>query len=201
MDFVESLIDLAFEEDPAVIGVVQKALAYPDVELGRAAIDLLEDYDTPEVLPALRLALQSEDEMIRISAVPSLARINHPCVSELLAMALNDTSEQVRAAALEAIQEHEDPIIQLSVLEKGIHGLYEDVKSQTVMILDERSDHRAMEILIQGLDDPSPAFREHLNETLYFLIEKEFNSYKEARKWWAENKHNYDTDLAQIEDK
>jgi len=67
-------------------------------------------------------------------------------------------------------------------------------------MLEDRSDHSAVDILIEGLKDNDPDFREEVNASLDFLIDKEFKTYQEAQAWWNANKDNYDEDLFPKED-
>jgi HEAT repeat protein len=200
LKFIESLSESSFKQDPSVVSVVCRALDDPNSKVARAAIELLEDYETPEILPAIAQALKMADEQIRIMALASLSGVNDPQVIELLAQALSDTSKDVRAAALEAAQEHISDPIKLSIIEKGIISQYDDVKYEVVSMLHDRSDHIAVELLIEGLKDKDPKFRAEINETLDFLIEKEFKTYEEAQAWWTQNKGKYDMDLVRIDE-
>lgn len=200
LKFIKSLSTSSFNQDLSVISVVRKALSDPNSKVARAAIELLEDYETPEILPAIAQALKLEDEQIRIMALAPLSAINDPQVIELLAQALSDTSEEVRAAALEVVQEHESDPIKLSIIEKGITSSYDDVKYEVVSMLQDRSDHIAVELLIEGLKDKDPKIREEINETLDFLIGQKFKTYQEAQTWWTQNKSKYDMDLVRIDE-
>jgi predicted RNase H-like nuclease (RuvC/YqgF family) len=200
LEFIESLSELAFKQDPSVISVVRKALADPNSKVAHAAIELLEDYETPEILPAIEQALKLADEQIRIAAVETLSAVNDPQVIQLLAQALNDTSAEVRAAAIEVVQEYDSDPIKLSIMEKAIISPYDDVKYEAVSMLEDRSDHTAVELLIEGLKDRDPKFREEINETLSFLIDQEFETYEEALTWWTKNKDKYDDELIRIDD-
>jgi HEAT repeat protein len=200
IELIKSLSKVISADELSVISVVQKSLDDSNPEVGRAAITLLEDYETPEILPVVERALNSKDEQTRIAALTPLSGIDDPQVSNLIIQALSDTSEDVRTAALEAVDEQEDPI-NLSVMKKGISSPYKDVKSTVVSSLENRGDHIALEILIEGLKDTDATFREDINETLDFLIDKQFKTYKEARAWWLKNKNNYDENLFLIDDK
>jgi hypothetical protein len=196
---LESLGKMSLEQDPAVIKIVQDALGDPDSEVGYAAIQLLEGYDTPEILPAIAKALKVEYKETRIAALEHLSDIDDPMVGDLLSRALNDTSEDVRSTALDMLEERPDSE-QLPVLQKGLTSPYEDVKTQVVQNLENRSDHKAVEILIEGLKDTNPDFRDEVNTSLSSLIDKEFKSYEEAKQWWNQNKNKYDKELTLIED-
>ncbi len=199
LDFIESLSELSSEQDLSVIGVVQRALDDPDLEVARAAIELLENYNTPEILPAVERALSIVDDQIRTDALMSLSGIDNAEVCELLIQALGDNSKNVRATALKVASEHSDRI-ELGVLEKGIVSSYVDVKYASAWLLQDRSDHSGIEILFGGLKDTNPEFREEVNETLNFLINQEFETYDEAITWWGENKNNYDNELFEKDD-
>jgi hypothetical protein len=198
IELIRSLEKLSFEQDPSVIRSVRKALDDPNSAVGLAAIELLQDYNTPDILPVIRKALSTADEQIRMQAVTTLSNVDDSQVGDLLVEALNDPSEDVRAAALEMAEEKGENI-KLEVMEKGISSAYKDVKHEIVQKLQGRSDHKAVEILIEGLKDTDSNFRDEVNATLSFLIDKEFKSYKEAQTWWNENKDKYDAKLFEIE--
>jgi hypothetical protein len=196
---LELLGEMALEQDPEVIKIVEDALDDPDPEMGSAAIQLLEDYDTPEILPAIEKALKAKHKETRMAALEQLSNIDDPMVGDLLSQSLNDTSEDVRTAALDMIEERPDSE-QLPALQNGLASPYEDVKTQVVQKLEDRSDHKAVEILIEGLQDTNPDFRDKVNTSLSSLIDKEFKSYQEAKDWWDQNKNKYDAELSEIEE-
>lgn len=197
---IKLLSELSIRQDPSMISFVQKALDSPYPEVGRAAIGLLEDYDTPDILPVIEQALNSGDEQTGMEALSCLSGVNDPQAGELLAQALSDTSIDIRVAALKAVEWHEDDRIKLSVMGEGIASEYDDVKYEVASMLEDRSDHSAVDILIEGLKDNDPDFREEVNASLDFLIDKEFGTYQEAQAWWNANKDNYDEELFPKED-
>ena len=192
---LESLGEMSLEQDPAVIKIVQDSLDDPDPEVGYAAIQLLEGYDTPEILPAIEKALDAEYEKTRMAALEDLPDIDNPMVGDLLNRALNDTSEDIRSTALDKIGERPDSE-QLPILQKGLASPYEDVKTQAVQQLEDRSDHQAVEILIEGLKDANPDLHGKINASLSSMVDKEFESYQEAKDWWNQNKNKYDAELS-----
>lgn len=194
LKFLDSLEELAAVRDLAVLSVVWKALDDTDPKVGRAAILLIGDYRNPDILPVIEHALQSTDEQIRSDALTPLANINDPQVSQVLIQAIEDTAQDVRRNALLITKEKEDDI-QLPVLEKGIVSVNKDIKFGSASLLEDRGDPPAMDIIIEGLKDPDPEFREEINEVLNFLVSKEFSSYEEARSWWNQNKNRYDEEL------
>jgi hypothetical protein len=196
IELIKALKKLSFELDPRMTDLVQKALDNPDPEVGRAAIELLEDYDTPaDVLPLIEQALNSADTQTRIEALSSLSSVDDPQAGNLLAQALSDTSIDIRAAALEAVEWHENDSIQLDVMKEGIASEYDDVKYEVASALEDRSDHSAVDILIEALKDNDPDFRQEVNSSLDFMIDRKFETYGEALIWWNDNKDNYDEEL------
>ena len=199
IQLIESLSELYFENDTSVISLVSKALDEPNVQVGRAAIDLLQDYETPEILPVIEKALNSDDEEIREQALMPLSVINDSRAVSLLVKALNDAAESVRTTALEVAEEQNDDIM-LSVMTEAINSPYDDVKYSIASTLEDRSDHAAVDVLIEGLKSEDPNFREEINEILDFLIEEEFDNHEEALYWWDRNRDKFDEELFRIDD-
>ncbi|MHC4647947.1 MAG: HEAT repeat domain-containing protein [Planctomycetota bacterium] len=179
--------------------LVQTTPEHPDREVDDTKTELPEDYGAAAVLAEIEHALADDDYQVREEAVRRLADVNYPAVRDILVRALSDDSEDVRASALEVALEHGDHISS-SVMKEGISSQYADVKYDIVTELEFKADHEAVEILIEGLRDADPAFREAVNEALDFLIEKTFEDYRHARAWWAQNRQNFDSELFRIGD-
>lgn len=194
VELLNQLGSLVFTDDRAVIALIESALADPNEQVNRAGAELLENYESPYALATIEKALYSPDVQTRVSAVSSLANIRDPRVTGLLVTALCDESGDVREEAFSAA-EGQPQSLQMQVLEAAIRLPYEDVKTYAVDTLEEFSNHKSVEILMQGLNDPDPAFREQVNQSLSFLIEKEFDSYEQAAAWWNENRNKYDSEL------
>jgi HEAT repeat protein len=63
-------------------------------------------------------------------------------------------------------------------------------------MLENIRDHRAVDILIEALRDEDAEFREKVSSAISMLLDKEFESYKEAKTWWEKNRDRYDEDLS-----
>jgi HEAT repeat protein len=194
VELLNQLGSLVFTDDRAVIALIESALADPNEQVNRAGAELLENYESPYALDTIEKALYSPDVQTRVSAVSSLANIRDPKVTELLVTALSDESVDVREEAFSAAEEQPQSV-QMQMLETAIRLPYDDVKTYAVDTLEEFSNHKSVEILMQGLNDPDPAFREQANQSLNFLIEREFDSYEQAAAWWNENRYKYDSEL------
>jgi len=199
VELLQSLSDMAFDRDPCVIGVVQRAVVEKDANVALAAIELLQGYESPEVLPAITKAMAHQDEDVRQAAVNLLLDINDPQTGDLLAAALSDKSEDIRNSTLD-ITKYKDNQIQFKVLETAISSPFSDVKENSIFMLEYIGEHHAMDILIEALRDTDTEFRERVASAISTLIDKEFESYKEAKTWWEKNKGKYDEDLSLIEE-
>jgi hypothetical protein len=199
VELLQSLSDMAFDRDPCVIRVVQTAAAEKDANVALAAIVLLQGYESPEVLPAITKAMAHQDEEVRQTAVNLLLDINDPQTGDLLAAALSDKSEDIRNSTLD-ITKYKDKEIQFKVLETAISSPFSDVKENSIFMLEYLGGRHAVDILIEALRDTDTEFRERVASAISMLIDKEFESYKEAKTWWEKNKGKYDEDLSLIEE-
>jgi len=199
VELLQSLSDMAFDRDPCVIRVVQTAAAEKDANVALAAIVLLQGYESPEVLPAIVKAMAHQDEEVRKIAVNLLLDINDPQTGDLLAAALSDESEDIRNSTLD-ITKYKDKEIQFKVLETAISSPFSNVKENSIFMLESLGGHHAVDILIEALQDTDTEFRERVASAINMLLDKEFESYKEAKTWWEENRVRYDEDLSLIEE-
>ncbi len=198
VELLESLSDRAFDHDPCIIRVVQTAVAGQDADVALAAIVLLQRYESPEVLPAITKAMAHPNEEVRRIAVNLLLDVNDPQTGNLLAAALSDKSEDIRNSTLD-ITRYKDKQIQLRVLETAISSPFSNVKENSIFMLGSLGGHRAVDILIEALRDKDTEFRERVASAISTLIDKEFESYNQAKAWWERNKNRYNEDLSLIE--
>jgi hypothetical protein len=194
INFLESLADLSLQRDPEILTIIQQALADPDPEVSLAASKMLKEYRSAEVLPVIEAALLSPNEEVRLNALEPLSEIDDPFVPDLMNTAFNDSSEQVRNQALTVVAQQEGDV-QLNSLAAAMASAHEDVKREALSLLELRGDHQSVPVVMEGLKDQLPEYREEVNAALSFLIDQEFGSYDEAIQWWQANKDRYDDDL------
>ena len=193
---ISFLSELGPSQDGSVLKIVDKALNDREPQVRLAAIELLVDYNSPDMLPIVSKALKDKGEQVRKAAISALTSVNDPNVNDMLIQALSDKSEDVRMAVLEVAEEKEEST-RLEVLRAGISSPYKDVKEDVVSSLIGLSNHDAVDILILGLKDSDSEFREDVKSVLELLISQEFSSYEEAKNWWTANKDKYDEDLTE----
>ena len=170
-------------------------MAEEDANVALAGIELLQGYESPEVLPAIADAMAHPNEDVRQTALNLLLDVNDPQAGDLLVTALSDESEDIRDAALD-ITEYKDEQIRFRVLETGISSPYGDTKEKSVFMLEYMGGRHAVDILIEALRDKDAEFREKVGSAISMLLDKEFESYKEAKTWWEKNRDRYDEDLS-----
>ena len=187
IELFKFLPDGAFDREPCVVAMVQTAVVDEDGNLALAGIELVQRCKSPEVLPVVVKAMSHSDEEVRQTAVNILSDINDPQTGDLLATAVSDESEDVRSAALD-VAGYKDEQVRFKVLEKGISCPYGDTKEESVALLENMGGHRAVDILIEALQDKDTEFREKVTSAISSLIDKEFGSYEEAKTWWENNK-------------
>lgn len=194
VSYLQSLSQLSSQRDPQIIPILEQALLDLDPQVCLAASELLGEYLSPEILPAIEKALASPNEKVRLNAMDSLANIDDPAAATLMGLALNDVSESVRTKSLEAIKQQEGDR-QLASLSAAMASQYNDVKTEALSLLELRGDHKAVPVIMGGLLDANPEYRQEVNSALNFLIEQEFETYEQAIKWWENNNNRFDENL------
>ncbi len=195
MDFISDFADAHPESIPAL---VYKALDDKDLDVRTAAMDMLSmnDINDSNVVYVAAKALKDTELDIRQSAIEACETVTDPAVGKVLAAALADENEDVRIAAIE-LADQKEPAVRLLVLKAGIAGKYDDVKESAVSSLIDVSSPAAMDILITGLKDPSPDFRDSVKSAIDFLVSQKFDTYDQAKKWWDANRTKFNDDLSE----
>lgn len=204
--------DLSEQSDEQLISNAISILsADKDKDNRIEAIEELYGFDISQVLPVIEIAIKDKDSDVRLSAVSileeSISSQEHTTeffiiadrnVKPLISKALSDNNEDVRTAAFMAA-ENLPLTIRLDILKTAITSEYIDVKQEAISQLTDLSTPAAFEILILGLRYIDPELKEDIDFATDFMISQEFNSYEDARKWWAKNKYRFDENLVELE--
>jgi hypothetical protein len=193
---IDFITEYADEHPESTAAMVYNALDDNDVEVRTAAMEMLalKELDDSNVVPVAAKALKDSEPQIRQSAVEACAAITDPAVKNVLLEAIADSSEEVRTAAIQ-LADQKEPVIRLEVLNAGITSRYEDVKGTVVSSLIDVSSPAAMDILITGLKDTNPDFRDEVKSAISLLISQDFDTYDQAQKWWNANRDKFDNEL------
>jgi len=178
--------------------MVYKVLDDNDVKVRKAAMGILamKNLDDPNVVYVAAKAIKDSELEVRQSAIQACTAITDPAVGNVLIAAIADSSEEVRTHAIQ-VAGHKQPAVRMSVLKAGINSQYGDVKEGTVSSLVDASSPAAMDILIIGLKDSNPDFRNEVRTEIDFLISQKFDSYDQAKKWWDDNRSKFGNTLAE----
>jgi HEAT repeat protein len=191
---LESLSGLADQQEPALLSILGPALCDPSPEVREASRQYLSRYRGPELVPLIAEAMVHPDPQTRRTAVDLLENGAGPEVLDLFLLAISDAEEEVRSASLDKLENQPDEI-QLAVYQTGMASPFSDVKTKTLSLMEFRGDSAIVDLVIKGLEDADPEFREQVNATLTFLVGKDFERYEDAKAWWLENKSQYDDNL------
>jgi hypothetical protein len=193
---IDFITEYADEHPESEALMVYKALDDNDVEVRTAVMEMLamKELDDPNVLYVAAKALKDSELQVRQSAIEACTAVTDPGVGDILNEAIKDSSEEVRTAAIQ-VADQKEPAVRLSVLKSGITSQYEDVKENAVSSLIDASTPEAVDVLITGLKDPNPDFRDSVKSGINFLISQEFDTYDQAIKWWNANRDKFDNEL------
>jgi hypothetical protein len=196
IDWIYEFAD-AHPEQITAMAVI--ALDDKDVEVRSAAMETLIDNEVPDALAVITKAMKDKEEEIRQQAAEACEFIDDKQAGPVLVGALADESEMVREAALQ-VAELKSNDAKISVYKAAIASKYEDVKQAAVPALVDMSSPKAVDILLEGLKDPDPEFRQDVIQLLDLLIGQEFESYQQGKKWWDANRKRFDEDLVEQEE-
>jgi HEAT repeat protein len=195
---IEFISDYADEHPESAAAMVYNVLDDKDVNVRTAAMEMLamKDLDDSNVVLVASKALKDSDPQVRKSAVEACTPITDPAVKNVLLEAIADSSGDVRTASLQ-LADQKEPIVRMDVLKAGITSQYEDVKESVVTSLIDVSSPAAMDILITGLKDANPDFRDEVKSAISLLVSQDFDTYDQAQKWWNANRDKYDNALVE----
>ena len=92
----------------------------------------------------------------------------------------------------------EMPDTKIEIYRNTIRAPDEKVRKQTAVELGRLLTKPAFEVLIEGLQDADPGFRKSVNFEINLLVNREFESYTEAKQWWDDNKTKYSDRMINI---
>jgi hypothetical protein len=191
---LDLLDDLNYIEDPMILDIINRELNDPSTEIRLSALQLLENFEGKEVFPVLRKALDDSSEKIRAEAIDIIDDVEvpggDPEEADILLKAINDPSEDVRSSALDAIDNK--PSYDLEIIgDEAIKSNFPEVKEAILEALADTPSVRGVEVMIEGLNDPDPDFRNDVIDELELITDQSFNSYDEARKWWDQHQNEF----------
>jgi beta-lactamase regulating signal transducer with metallopeptidase domain len=145
----------------ALIGVLHD----PNVEVRRAAVNSLGNFEDRTAAPALREALKDEDAEVRAGALEALGNLEDAASADAIAALLRDPNKEVRAKAIEALSDLELTSPPAGLLD-ALKDADAEVRQQAAHAVGHFEDARAVPVLRSMLDDPNGEVREAAVEAL-----------------------------------
>jgi beta-lactamase regulating signal transducer with metallopeptidase domain len=145
----------------ALIGALKDA----NVEVRRAAVRSIANFEDRSAIPALREALRDADAEVRAHAIEALGDLHDAASADAIAALIKDPNRDVRSHAIEALTDLELTEAPAGLLE-ALRDSDPEVRHQAVHAVGHFQDARAVPMLRILLDDPKADVREAAVEAL-----------------------------------
>ena len=141
------------------------ALKDTNVEVRRAAVRSLANFEDRSAAPALREALRDSDAEVRASAVEALGDMHDAASADAIAALIKDPHRDVRSHAIEALTDLELTESPAALLD-ALRDPDADVRHEAAHAVGHFQDARAVPMLRALLEDPNGEVREAAVEAL-----------------------------------
>jgi beta-lactamase regulating signal transducer with metallopeptidase domain len=141
------------------------ALKDSNVEVRRAAVRSLSNFEDRSAIPGLREALRDSDAEVRAHAVEALGDLHDVASADAIAALIKDPNRDVRSHAIEALTELELTTAPAALLD-ALRDPDAEVRHQAVHAIGHFQDARAVPALQGLLEDPNADVREGAVEAL-----------------------------------
>lgn len=141
------------------------ALKDSNVEVRRAAVRSLSNFEDRSAIPGLREALRDSDAEVRAHAVEALGELHDAGSADAIAALIKDPNRDVRSHAIEALTELELATAPAALLD-ALRDPDAEVRHQAVHAIGHFQDARAVPALQGLLEDPNADVREGAVEAL-----------------------------------
>ena len=148
-----------------IVAALLSVLKDPDVEVRRAAVRSLANFEDPATVAAFREALHDSDAEIRSAAVEALGNLHDAASADAIAALIKDPNKDVRANAIEALTDLELTVAPAGLLD-ALRDSDADVRQHAAEAVGHFEDARAVPQLRIMLDDPNGDVRESAVEAL-----------------------------------
>lgn len=189
----------ALEALPPLNSLSAEALGWPSDSTVEARIRRLqaleEEGDPDRVRDILQLALADADAQVRRAAIDQIDLLPLAKAAPLLENFFRiEPVPDVRHQALAIVSKWKGPEA-LPILTTAMASKDMDTKLIASSQLTLRADKPSLEILLTGLKESDPGYREELNDKIEYLVDRRFQTYEEAAAWWSAHGAEYDRDL------
>jgi hypothetical protein len=193
---IELLGSLGSVDSGKVLDLLYLALDDSDEDVRIAAANLFDGFEGEALIHCVAKAMDDSNAKVRTAAINALVNVDSPETANILLRGSGDKDEEVRDAVFNVLY-NKDPEIKETIAREAISSKRQDVKSRVVDLLLEIPSYNVMAILIDGLKDNDPEFRNQVSSVISFFVTEEFKSYDDAKRWWTKNKDRFDEHLAE----
>jgi hypothetical protein len=185
--------------NPAVLDLVREAMQDPDPQVQQAALNVVVDYASADILPIVEAALAGTQMETRVTALNTLCYVEDAQVTNLLIRAVHDSEPDVQETALKAVEKQADTV-KYPVLAEGLLVTSNLYVNQTALgILQKENSKSGFETILRGLQHPDSNSLFEYTTSIFGTVGKDFSSYEDAVDWWRTNKSRYGADMTLIE--
>ena len=142
----------------AVIRALMEAGRDSDLEVRRAALHSLANYEDQETLPVFRTALHDADAEIRATAIQALAELKDKSSAGAIAALLKDENTEVRRHAAGALADLRAASVKAELV-AALKDSDAEVRAKVVEALAELKDPSVVDVLVAAMKDPNAEVR------------------------------------------
>jgi HEAT repeat protein len=181
---------------PQILEIASAALKHPAEEVRIRALKLLQRNGDPGILAVASEALKDAAPNVRLSALTALEQQRGPGVKELFKQSLKDSHPDVVLGAVNSAS-NLPPAQAADVLGEAITACAKDPAVYAINCLAAMHNKEAVPALMKGLTSPDEEVKANA-EHIFFSLTGELP--ENPQKWWDENQHTMDDNLAPIID-
>lgn len=172
------------------------AAASPEVQ--REVVGLARQIGAESFLAILAQALAASDALGRLDAARSIALLpeHRFCDGVIIGLAAEDP--EIRAEVMDIVAQAK-PHLRPGALREGLAAAFPDVQERAVELLTEQPSPDLFAVLLEGLRLGNDDLRAIVNEAIDEIVERRFESYEDAARWWLTNRNQFDEMMLRAE--
>lgn len=160
-------------------------------ELQREVVGLARQIGAESFLAILAQALASTDALLRLDAARSIGLLPENRFRDGVMIGLAAEDPEIRGEVMELVAQAR-PHLRPDALREGLAAAFPDVQQRAVELLTEQTSPELFPVLLEGLRLGNDNLRGIVNEAINEIVERRFESYEEATRWWLANRNRFD---------
>lgn len=160
-------------------------------ELQREVLALARQIGAESFLAVLAHALASSDPLVRLDAARSIGLLPEDRFRDGVRIGLAAIDAEIRGEVIDLVAQAK-PHLRPDALRDGLAAGFPDVQQRAVELLTEQPSPELFQVLLEGLRLGNDDLRGMVNEAINEIVERRFESYEEAARWWVANRNRFD---------